>query len=123
MLSLAIYTNSKSDLSIIRNLSDTFINELNINIFDIFLFSDNLNEMANYDLATLSTFHMEFYKDYLIFMNLNDYLSYRDRLLTKKIFLYIKDIESLPDNVDRNLLKEFAALFTQKNGSISMVKL
>jgi hypothetical protein len=79
--------------------------------------------MANYDLATLSTFHMEFYKDYLIFMNLNDYLSYRDRLLTKKIFLYIKDIESLPDNVDRNLLKEFAALFTQKNGSISMVKL
>jgi hypothetical protein len=123
MLSLAIYTNSKSDIQIIRSLAQSFVQLLGLQIFDLLLFSDNLRETTNYNIAILSTFYMEFYKDYLIFMSVDDYLAYRSRLLTKHVFLYVDSLESLPENIDRNLLKEFKCIFTKQNNTISVVKL
>lgn len=123
MLSLAIYTNSKDDLYLIKEIQQTISKELNLYFFDFLLFTDNLVEVTNYNTAILSTFYMEFYKDHLLFTNINDYLVYRDRLLTKNVYLYINSLSSLPDSVDRNLLKDFNNIFITKDNKISMVQL
>lgn len=123
MLSLAIYTNKKIDKALVQDIRSAFVSNVDSKIFDFFIFSDDIKTVTNYDFAILSTFYMEFYKDYLIFTDLDDYLSYKDRLLTQHNFLYAQNISTLPDHTDRNLLKEFMGIFTNNNNTISMVRL
>lgn len=123
MLSLAFYTNSKTDLSTIKTLKQDIGDQLNIKLFDFLLFTDDIQEVTNYDIAILPTFYMEFYKDYLVFTNLNDYLIYRNKLLTKHIILYIDNINSLPEHADRKLLQNFEHILTLKNNELLTVQL
>jgi len=118
MLSLAIYTN--------KSISQQLVDDINKTINphgDICIFTDNIYEAVNYHTALLTSIFMEFHKGPLVFLDVNEYISYKPRLLSKHIYLYIDNIVDIADSVDRNFLAELKGVLTYRDNIMSVTNL
>lgn len=85
-------------------------------IDDVVVFSkDPLLAVIDKSYAMLSLYYFKFYKGYVVFFRLEDYLEYQNYSLSKNIYLYLDDntIENI-ETIDRNMIKNISLLVRDK---------
>lgn len=73
------------------------------NIEDIFLLTDI--DIIDYDKTILPSYYIRFYSGKILFMNIEDWLSYKDILCSKQIYLAITTEELVRANLSLQHLK------------------
>lgn len=122
MLSISIYTNNLVSKELFNKIKSAIENIENEKSSDFFIFTDDIINVINYDIAILPSIYMEFHKDIIIFMNVDDYLSYREKLISNSIYLFMQD-GSVSEMINRQMLRGIKSIITlSKNDQIKMVK-
>jgi hypothetical protein len=87
---------------------------------DIFVFSDDPRTKGFSHTAILSSFYMRFYKNEIIFLNINDYLDNKDKILAH-CSVFINPSEIQQSKINRKLLQN-CNLLTTHNGTIRITE-
>lgn len=95
---LCIFVSEENQLSFI----DKAIIKIS-DISDIFLTSDN--NIIDYDKAVLPTYFIRFYDGKILFMNIEDWLSYKDILRSQQIYVISTPEELMNSNLPLHDLK------------------
>ena len=106
--SLAILTEDISaNIDLIEKIKN-FITDRN----DFIIFTDNII-YTNDAHGVLSTFYLISYDGLLVFLDINDYIKYKDNILAQPV-VYLEGYNSL---IDKNILKN-CAILTQSNNQL-----
>lgn len=109
--SLAVLTEDiSSNIDLIEKIKN-FIRDRD----DFIIFTDNIVH-TNDSHGVLSTFYLVSYDGLLVFLDINDYIRYKDNILAKPV-IYIETYNSL---LDKNILKN-CAILTQSNNQLEWI--
>ena len=109
--SLAILTEDISaNIDLIEKIKN-FITDRN----DFIIFTDNII-YTNDAHGVLSTFYLISYDGLLVFLDINDYIKYKDNILAQPV-VYLEGYNSL---IDKNILKN-CAILTQSNNQLEWI--
>lgn len=86
-------------------------------IIDFVIFTDDITYGTN-DSCVLTTFYMIAYRGIVIFLNINDYLSYKDKINGGAILYLTKN--DIPD-IDQNFIKN-CGILTDTNNELEWIK-
>lgn len=112
----SVYTNSIIDnIDLIEKIK-IFLQE-DAKILDFVIFTDEI-EYGVSNHSILSTFYMIAYRGNIIFLNLDDYFSYKDNLLAKPI-LYLDSNNA--STLDKSMIKN-CLILTEANNQLQWVK-
>jgi hypothetical protein len=93
-------SNVSNDEQLIQEIKERFIIS-NQDYGDFVIFSDSYNDVRGCSSAILPLFYIKFYNEDVIFLNIEDYLLYKDSTLGKPIvYLKTEDI----DHINKNIL-------------------
>lgn len=73
-------------------------------IDDFFLFTDEF--ILETKEAIFSSFYMRFFPGTVAFLSLDDYLTFKDQLVTTQKILFISTNDLFADNIDRSMLND-----------------
>lgn len=109
--SVAIFTEDVvSNIDLIEKIKHFIANR-----GDFIIFTDNIVHTNN-ENGMLSTFYLVAYKGLLFFLDINDYLRYKDIIIAQPV-LYIDDYDNL---IEKNLLKG-CLIVTQSNNQLQWI--
>lgn len=112
---IALYSNDPNkNKDIILNIKNFILQNNKYSDFTIISDSTNLKGINNTSL--IFSFYLKFFNGTIIFIDINDYLLYKDEIIAKCIvFLQNNDLST----VDRNCIKE-CDILTIENNSIKL---
>mgnify|MGYP003336452484 CR=1 FL=1 len=117
--SIGIFTNNIIDNEkLILKIKEFLLS--NDNQPDIFIFSDEPRVRGFLHTAILSSFYMRFHQDEIIFLDINDYLDNKDKIVAHcSVFLHPSEIQK--SKLNRKIL-ENCNLITIENGEIRITE-
>jgi len=117
--SIGIFANdlSKNEKLILKIKEFFYSNEYKP---DIFVFSDNAKVKGFSHTAVLSSFYMRFHKDEIVFLDINDYLINKDKILAH-CSIVIEPSEIQTHKLNRKIL-ENCDLLTIHNGTLRITE-
>jgi len=96
---VAILTNSIVNIDyLIKTISQKY------DIDDIIIFSDSNQILDIGDYAIFSSFYLKFFDGSVVFTNTDDYLAYKDTIVSNEIFLLSDADDLIAANIDRSIL-------------------
>lgn len=108
--SIGLFTDNIIDnQDIISNIKNFLLSE---NPFsDFVIFTNDLSETYSYETAIVIDYYMSFYKGLIIFLTIEDYLIYKDRIIGKPCLFFTE----FPRNIDKKDIKNCMILVMQNN--------
>lgn len=114
-MKLAIYTSdyAKND-KLIKDIHSFLANKYN----DTFICTSSYNDTYSH-YAVLQPFYLRFFDGVTVFLTVEDYIEYKDKIISNKI-LYVDDTV-LHSKLDKSMLKDCEFLVYDQNKQLNMV--
>lgn len=116
MNTIGIFSNNlNKDLSNIIEIKKFFENTNNYSDFTIF--SNTSLGKKLFDISILLSFYVSFFDGSIVFLNIEDYTHYKDRIIGKPI-LYLDD--TIINSIDRNIIKNCDTI-SKANNQLTLI--
>lgn len=110
---IAILTNTRINIDYVVNS----IKQKN-HIDDIVILSDADNTIGIKNYAILPSFYLKFFDGSVVFTDINDYMIYKDEVVSREMFLLSNLEELLQANIDRSMLAKYHTTLIAKENSV-----
>ena len=101
---LGIWISNQTDLSKISDIISHIPN-----VEDVFVISDN-EDLSTANYAVISPFYITFTDITIAFVSVKDYLTNKDTLRSRNIFLFCRAAEILENNLDKKTLNNIKVI-------------
>lgn len=117
-MKLAIYT---SDFNNNQTIIDQILNLLKLEDYDdFFICSSSINNNAS-NYAVLQPFYITFFDGVVVFLNIDEYLEYKDKIIGSKI-IYIDPDNKLSNYIlDKSIFKDCSFITYDENKQLIRV--
>ena len=119
MNSIAVYSaeNLKFSIETINSLKQ-FLSE-RINIDDFLILCDTYDFHVEY--AVLPTFYLYYYKGMVVFLNLEDYIAYKDKIISDNIIIRLSKQEVFESHIDRSVIKTCNIIYQENDQNMEFI--
>lgn len=115
--SLAIYCNDiKKNIDLINKIKDFFSKT------DFVIFADNIVNVPTTEIAILLTYYMRFYHGTVVFLDIDEYLTYKDTLVGKAVLFFNKN-DAYDKKISKVMIKNVKIITLDDQDNIEMVEL
>lgn len=91
-----------------------------INIDDFFVFCDSYDTHTEY--AVLPSFYLYYYKGTVVFLNLEDYIAHKDKIISTNIIIRLSKQEVFESHIDRSVIKGCNILYQENDQNMEFIK-
>lgn len=117
-MKLAIYT---SDFNNNQSIIDQILNLLKLEDYDdFFICSSTINNNVN-NYAVLQPFYLTFFQGSVVFLNMDEYLEYKDKIIGSKILYVDPDNKASKYVFDKNIFKDCSFITYDDNKQLIRV--
>lgn len=117
-MKLAIYT---SDFNNSQSIIDQILNLLKLEDYDdFFICSSTINNNVN-NYAVLQPFYLTFFQGSVVFLNMDEYLEYKDKIIGSKILYVDPDNKTSKYVFDKNIFKDCSFITYDDNKQLIRV--
>lgn len=117
-MKLAIYT---SDFNNNQSIIDQILNLLKLEDYDdFFICSSTINNNVN-NYAVLQPFYLTFFQGSVVFLNMDEYLEYKDKIIGSKILYVDPDNKASKYVLDKNIFKDCSFITYDANKQLIRV--